>query len=188
MPWAAADTLRVAGNLPYNVASPILFKLVGLYRLEVPLADATVMLQREVADRLTASPGRREYGVPTVLIGQAADVKPVLSLPPGAFRPAPKVRSMLVNLRFHPDKPAARDRRTFEQLTQAVFSRRRKTIANGLLPTPRGREFPTSSPRPRLTAAAPRDPTISDLVRLADAVSSAELCYSFGLSVSSVRL
>ena len=59
-------TVRVAGNLPYNVASPILFKLVSLYSSGVPLTDAIVMLQREVADRLTASPGTREYGVLSV--------------------------------------------------------------------------------------------------------------------------
>src|SRR5215471_3375678 len=61
-------SIRVAGNLPYNVASPILFKLVDLYREGVPLADATVMLQREVAVRLLASPGTKDYGVLTILI------------------------------------------------------------------------------------------------------------------------
>jgi 16S rRNA (adenine1518-N6/adenine1519-N6)-dimethyltransferase len=174
VPWGAPDTpLRVAGNLPYNVASPILFKLVALYRAAVPLADATVMLQREVADRLTASPGSRDYGVPTVLIGQAADIRPVLSLPPGAFRPAPKVRSMLVSLRFHPDNPAARDRRTFEQLTQAVFSRRRKTIANGLLAyLPEGAHIPALLAQARVDGGRrPETLSIPDLVRLADAVS-----------------
>jgi 16S rRNA (adenine1518-N6/adenine1519-N6)-dimethyltransferase len=67
--------VRAAGNLPYNVASPILFKLIALHRAGIPLADATIMLQREVADRLTATPGTREYGVLAILIGQSATVQ-----------------------------------------------------------------------------------------------------------------
>lgn len=125
--------LRVAGNLPYNVASPILFKMVELYRSGVPLADATVMLQREVADRLLARPGGREYGVLTVLIGHAARVERRLELPPGAFRPVPKVASTVVRLNFHADEPPVEDRSAFEALVQAVFTRRRKTLANALL-------------------------------------------------------
>src|SRR5204862_4810134 len=88
--------LRVAANLPYNVAAPILFKLRALFSSGTPLVDATVMLQREVADRLVAPPGTKEYGVLTVLIGHSAEVRRVLELPPGAFRPAPKVRSPVV--------------------------------------------------------------------------------------------
>jgi 16S rRNA (adenine1518-N6/adenine1519-N6)-dimethyltransferase len=126
----------VAGNLPYNVASPILFKLLALYRAGMPLSDATLMLQREVADRLAAPPGTRAYGVLSVLIRHGADVDVLLRLPPGAFRPAPKVHSALVRLRFRPDRPAVADRVAFEALTQAVFTRRRKTLANALLAYP----------------------------------------------------
>src|SRR6185295_13159752 len=68
----APIAIRVAGNLPYNVASPILFKLVELYTQGIPFTDATVMLQREVATRLTASPGNKDYGVLTILIGRYA--------------------------------------------------------------------------------------------------------------------
>ena len=125
--------LRVAGNLPYNVASPILFKLVELYTAGLPLRDATVMLQREVADRLIAAPGSKDYGVLSILIQHSATVERVLALPPGAFRPAPKVRSALVRLRFHAPQPPVQDARAFAGLVQAVFTRRRKTLANGLL-------------------------------------------------------
>lgn len=131
--------LRVAGNLPYNVASPILFKLVELFAIssrcvpESPLADATVMLQREVADRLVAKPGTKEYGVLSVLIRHSADVERLLALPPGAFRPAPKVHSSLVRLKFHAPDPPVRDAAVFTALVQAVFTRRRKTLANALL-------------------------------------------------------
>jgi 16S rRNA (adenine1518-N6/adenine1519-N6)-dimethyltransferase len=129
----AAGPIRVAGNLPYNVASPILFKLTELFAAGVPLADATIMLQREVADRLLAQPGTRDYGVLTVLIRHVAAVDRLLQLPAGAFRPQPKVLSTVVRLRFQPPQPPVTDPRVFAAMTQAMFTRRRKTIANALL-------------------------------------------------------
>ena len=124
--------LRVAGNLPYNVASPILFKLLELVDEGLPISDAVVMLQREVADRLTARPGTKEYGVLSVLIRHRAEVERLLALPAGAFRPPPKVQSAVVRLRFHPPSPPPKRPEVFEQLTKAIFTRRRKTLANAL--------------------------------------------------------
>lgn len=126
--------LRVAGNLPYNVASPILIRLRDLYAGGLPVRDATVMLQREVADRLIARPGTRDYGVLTILVGHTARVDRLLALPPGAFRPVPKVHSALVRLTYHPPEPAIRDMAGFERLVRSVFTRRRKTLANALRP------------------------------------------------------
>jgi len=127
------NPFRVAGNLPYNVGSPILFRLVDLFARGLPLVDATVMLQREVADRLLAQPGTKDYGVLTVLIRHSARVERLLALPPGAFRPAPKVHSSLVRLTFHRPDPPVRDSKIFTAIVQAVFTRRRKTLANALL-------------------------------------------------------
>ena len=110
--------VRVAGNLPYNVASPILFTLIDLYSAGIPLVDATVMLQREVADRLVARPGSKEYGVLSILVQLSAEVDRLLALPPGAFRPAPKVQSALVRLRFHPPSPRPRNLETFVRARQ----------------------------------------------------------------------
>jgi 16S rRNA (adenine1518-N6/adenine1519-N6)-dimethyltransferase len=129
----AARALRAVGNLPYNVAAPILFHLVELHAGGAPITDATVMLQREVADRLAAPPGSRDYGVLSVLIGHRASPRRLLTLPPGAFRPAPKVHSAVVGLRFHAPEPPVRDERVFTDVVQAVFTRRRKTLANALL-------------------------------------------------------
>ncbi|MBI3261577.1 MAG: ribosomal RNA small subunit methyltransferase A [Acidobacteria bacterium] len=129
-------TLRVAGNLPYNVASPILFKLLELFAAGLPLSDAIVMLQREVADRLLAAAGTHDYGVLSVLIRHRADVERVLTLPPGAFRPPPRVRSAVVRLRFRAAEPAVRDPRGFAEMVQAIFTRRRKKLANALLAYP----------------------------------------------------
>ena len=125
-------SLRVAGNLPYNVASPIMFKLVELFRAGLPFTDATLMLQKEVADRVLASPGTKDYGVLTLILRQAADADRLLALPPGAFRPQPKVQSSLIRLRFHPDNPAVLSPKTFTKLIQSAFSRRRKTLSNSL--------------------------------------------------------
>jgi 16S rRNA (adenine1518-N6/adenine1519-N6)-dimethyltransferase len=90
------------------------------------------MLQREVADRLLASPGTGDYGALTVLIGHRASVTRLLNLPPGAFRPPPKVQSTVVRLRFHAPQPPVRSEQVFAAVTSAAFSRRRKTVANAL--------------------------------------------------------
>src|SRR5688572_119002 len=96
---AIEGPIRVAGNLPYNISSPILFRLLELasYR---PVRDATLMLQREVADRIVAAPGTGEYGVLSVLVQWRAAVTRLLAIPPGAFRPPPDVRSALIRLTF----------------------------------------------------------------------------------------
>lgn len=131
-PLQASAPVRIAGNLPYNVASPILFKLRELRASGVAIRDATVMLQREVADRLVARPGTRDYGVLTILLGHTARIERLLALPPGAFRPSPKVHSALVRLTFHEPEPPVRNAITLERLVRSVFTRRRKTLANAL--------------------------------------------------------
>ena len=165
-------TLRVAGNLPYNVASPILFKLVDWFNETGTLTDATLMLQREVADRLVAVPGTRDYGVLTILIGHSAQVRRVLALPPGAFRPAPKVHSALVQVRFRAPDPPVRDLALFRALVQAVFTRRRKTLANalqayasGVVPVPAALERANIDGKRR-----PETVTIAEFARLSDAI------------------
>jgi 16S rRNA (adenine1518-N6/adenine1519-N6)-dimethyltransferase len=168
-----SDAVRVAGNLPYNVASAIMFRLVELHAAGVPLIDATLMLQREVADRLVAPPGSKEYGVLSILIQHAADVETVLKLPAGAFRPPPKVLSSLVRLRFRAPNPPVNDPAMFARIVQAVFTRRRKTMANALLAMEDGR--PLALRPVEALAAAGLDPSrrpetlsIAEFARLAD--------------------
>ena len=130
-----ADTpIRVAGNLPYNISSPILFALLALAARTHGIRDAMLMLQKEVADRLVAKVGTGEYGVLTVLTAVNADVTRVLSLPPGAFRPSPKVHSAVVRLAFRPPKVAIADQVLFVRMVRTMFTQRRKTIANALKP------------------------------------------------------
>jgi 16S rRNA (adenine1518-N6/adenine1519-N6)-dimethyltransferase len=175
----SSEFVRAAGNLPYNVASPIMFKLVELHALGLPLVDATIMLQREVADRLIAPPGGRDYGVLSILIGHSARAETVLNLPAGAFRPPPKVQSTLVRLRFHPPDPPVIDSAIFATLVQAVFTRRRKTLANALLAFDRGGDqSPLRAPAEALDRAGldgtrrPETLSIAEFARLADVYAS----------------
>jgi len=125
---------RVVGNLPYNVSTPIIFRLLETARGLHPPHDATLMVQREVADRLVAGPGGGDYGVLSVLTQVRADVTRAFDLPPGAFRPVPKVRSSLVRLVFRPERVLAAHSATFNRLVRTVFSQRRKVLANALKP------------------------------------------------------
>ena len=124
--------IRVAGNLPYNVSSPILFRLTDAHRRFGGITDATVMVQREVAERLLAVPGTKDYGVLSILLQLHADIRPVLGLPPGAFRPAPKVHSSVVRLDFRPPVVTLADEAAFVEMVRSMFTQRRKTLTNAL--------------------------------------------------------
>jgi len=138
---AAAAPIRVAGNLPYNISSPILFKVIELTR-QRPVQDATLMLQREVADRIIAVPATADYGVLSILVQRQADVTKLLALPPGAFRPAPVVHSSVIRLTFRPPASVI-DPGLFDRMVRRMFMHRRKTLANAL--TPFGAEMNVSA-------------------------------------------
>jgi 16S rRNA (adenine1518-N6/adenine1519-N6)-dimethyltransferase len=126
--------LRVAGNLPYNVSSPILFRLLKAANGGRFFSDASLMLQKEVADRLAAKPGGKDYGALAIQVALTAEVDHVLTLPPGAFRPAPKVTSAVVRLRFRPPALDVGDLQVFERIVRGIFLQRRKTLTNALRP------------------------------------------------------
>lgn len=167
----AARRFRVVGNLPYNVSSPILYRLLELQQESPVFADATVMLQREVADRITARPGTKAYGSLTVFAQLHATVAKLLDLPPGAFSPAPKVHSSLVRLTF--GEPAAHisDRRLFDRLVKGLFSQRRKTLSNAL------KRFDRAGPGVLALAGfdgrrRPETLQVTEIVRLAELFAS----------------
>ncbi len=137
----ATPPIRVVGNLPYNITSPILFRLLEASQSGV-FADATLMLQAEVAERLVAEPGTSEYGVLTLSTMIRADVSLLLTLPPGAFRPMPRVRSAVVRLAFRPPPPEVTQPDLVVEIVRSVFTQRRKTLANALAPfaSARGRD------------------------------------------------
>jgi 16S rRNA (adenine1518-N6/adenine1519-N6)-dimethyltransferase len=170
---ADAPVVRAAGNLPYNISSPILFTLIAAHARDSRLRDATLMLQREVADRLSAKPGTGDYGVLSVFVQRRAEVRRLLDLPPGAFRPPPKVHSAVVRLEFRPDVPAAPP--AFEALVRGAFTQRRKTMANALaafahLSNAQAAEMlKTQGIDPR---RRPETLTIDELIRVANRLSA----------------
>jgi 16S rRNA (adenine1518-N6/adenine1519-N6)-dimethyltransferase len=165
--------VRVVGNLPYNVAAPILFKLLHDADEGRQLADATLMLQKEVADRLVAKPGAAGYGALAIQVALLADAERILSLPPGAFRPPPKVRSAVVRLRFRPPTVDVGDRSVFEKLVRGLFLQRRKKLANALKPVADSVGRPVAELIERADIDAGRRPeqlTLDDFARLARAM------------------
>jgi 16S rRNA (adenine1518-N6/adenine1519-N6)-dimethyltransferase len=133
-PPGSANQVRIVGNLPYNISSPILFRLIELAGTTNGVRDALLMLQKEVADRLIAKSGTGDYGVLTVLTTLHAEVTRVLSLPPGAFRPPPKVHSAVVRLAFRPPNVDIDDEDAFVRMVRTTFTQRRKTVGNALKP------------------------------------------------------
>jgi len=165
--------VRVVGNLPYNVASPILFRLLDTADEGRLLRDATLMVQREVADRIVAAPGGGDYGAMSIQVQLVADVERVLSLPPGAFRPPPKVHSAVVQLRFRSPRVDVGSREVFERVVRGLFLQRRKTLANALKPV--AASFGHSSVDVLLKAGLdggrrPETLSLEDIARLSQAV------------------
>ena len=126
--------IKIIANLPYSISNPLLFKLTN-YRDKIEWA--VLMLQKEVAQRLTAKPGTKDYGILTVRMAACASVHKLLDLGPQYFHPRPKVDSQVVKIRFfpRPDRIAALpdyDRVFFKKIVDAAFQQRRKTLINAL--------------------------------------------------------
>lgn len=126
----AAGALRVVGNLPYNISTPLLFHL--LQHSEC-VCDMHFMLQREVVERLGAEPGSADYGRLSVMVQYRCAVQPLFEVPPGAFHPPPRVVSAVVRLlpKRYPHGQAA-DYRTLELVVRQAFGQRRKTLRNAV--------------------------------------------------------
>ncbi|MCI5220008.1 MAG: ribosomal RNA small subunit methyltransferase A [Candidatus Electrothrix sp. LOE2] len=129
--------LKIIANLPYSISSPFLFKLIEHHDL---IDAVVVMLQKEVALRLLAQPGTKEYGVPTVMLATVATVKMLMRVGPEEFHPRPKVDSAVIRLSFHPlpERAAALgafDRKLLKTIINNTFGQRRKTLLNGLAAT-----------------------------------------------------
>ena len=170
--WARGGSWRVAGNLPYNVATPLIVRFV-----EMPLGpqSLTVMVQKDVADRLAAKPGTAAYGSLSVAVAYAMRVETAFTLRANAFYPPPKVTSAVVQM-IRRDSPvvAPRDLALFRKVVRAAFAYRRKTLVNSL-------SLALEIPRllvARAVAASNLSPEIrgerldlADFARLADALA-----------------
>jgi len=127
---AQDDMIRLVGNLPYNLSSPILFKALDAACV---VRDMHFMLQKEVVERMAAAPGSKVYGRLSVMLQAYCEVIPLFDVPPGAFRPPPKVESAVVRLRPFPAAGVqVRDRARFADVVRAAFGQRRKTLRNAL--------------------------------------------------------
>jgi len=159
-------TLRVVGNIPYNITSPILFYLLDNRRL---ISDALLMMQREVARRLVAHPGTKDYGILSILTQFYAQTSTLFDVTPGAFVPPPAVTSTVVRLEMR-KRPLvhARDEEHFRRMVRAVFSQRRKTLRNSLriLLGDGVRTLPSDLPLER----RPEELAVEELVALSDAL------------------
>ena len=164
---AGDSRLRVAGNLPYNISTPILFHCLDH---AASIRDMHFMLQKEVVDRMAAPPGSKTYGRLSVMLQLRCTVEPLFKVPPGAFRPPPKVDSAIVRLTPLPAHllPDA-DGRLIERLVRAAFGQRRKTLSNALRDVATAKQIDTAGidPRARAEQLAP-----SAFVALARSITS----------------
>src|SRR5262249_27851147 len=127
---AGSPRLRIVANLPYYISTPIIQRLIAQ---RDRLFDMILMLQDEVVDRIVSAPGGREYGYLTVLVQYYCEVEKLFEVAPSAFKPAPKVQSAVVRLKFHERPPVTvEDEARFFALVRSAFAHRRKTILNNL--------------------------------------------------------
>ena len=122
--------IKVVANLPYYITTPI---IMGLFENHVPVESITVMVQKEVADRMQTGPGNKDYGALSLAVQYYAEPYIVANVPPNCFMPRPKVGSAVIRLTCHEQPPVeVKDERLMFDIIRASFNQRRKTLANGL--------------------------------------------------------
>lgn len=126
--------IKVVANLPYYITTPI---IMGLFEGDVPIESITVMVQKEVADRMQVGPGTKEYGALSLAVQYYAESYIVANVPPNCFMPRPKVGSAVIRLTKHAEPPVeVFDTKLMFRIIRASFNQRRKTLANGLNNSP----------------------------------------------------
>ena len=126
--------MKVVANLPYYITTPI---IMGLFEAGVPLASITVMVQKEVADRMQAGPGSKDYGALSLAVQYYAEPYIAANVPPNCFMPRPNVGSAVIRLTLHGEPPVeVTDEKLLFKLIRASFAQRRKTLVNGLTNSP----------------------------------------------------
>jgi 16S rRNA (adenine1518-N6/adenine1519-N6)-dimethyltransferase len=162
---ARGAKLRIVGNLPYNISTPILFHLLGA---AAQVEDQHFMLQEEVVDRMAAGPGGKDYGRLSVMLQWRYHVEALIEVPPEAFDPPPRVDSAVVRMIPWP-APAAVDRALLEELVAAAFSQRRKLLRHSLGRWLEARGFGGAFDLQRRAEEVP----VAEYVTLAQAVAAA---------------
>lgn len=122
--------IKVVANLPYYITTPI---VMGLLEKKVPIDNITVMVQKEVAERMQAGPGNKDYGALSLAVQYYADAYIAANVPPNCFMPRPNVGSAVIRLTLYPEpRVAVRDEKLMFALIRASFNQRRKTLQNGI--------------------------------------------------------
>lgn len=122
--------IKVVANLPYYITTPI---IMGLFESHVPIDNITVMVQKEVADRMQSAPGSKDYGALSLAVQYYADPYIAANVPPNCFMPRPNVGSAVIRLTLYKDSPVqVKDEAFLFRLIRASFNQRRKTLVNGL--------------------------------------------------------
>jgi 16S rRNA (adenine1518-N6/adenine1519-N6)-dimethyltransferase len=162
----AGQPLRVVGNLPYNISTPILFRLLPF---ATHVVDQHLMLQREVVDRIAASPGGRDYGRLSVMLQWRYDIEQLFDVPPAAFDPPPRVVSSVLRMVPWRD-PASVDPALLSEVVRVAFSQRRKLLRHTL-----GRWLErTGAEVPFDVQRRAEEVPVSEYVRLAQTIQRAE--------------
>lgn len=126
--------IKVVANLPYYITTPI---IMGLFESHVPLDSITIMVQKEVADRMQTGPGSKDYGALSLAVQFYAKPEIVVNVPPECFMPRPNVGSAVIRLKRHETRPVdVKDEKLMFRIIRASFNQRRKTLANGLNNSP----------------------------------------------------
>jgi 16S rRNA (adenine1518-N6/adenine1519-N6)-dimethyltransferase len=164
---ALGDDLRVVGNLPYNISTPLLFRFAAYAR---HIRDVHVMLQREVVERMVAAPGDSEFSRLSVMLQYRFDMEKLIDVPADSFDPAPKVESAVVRLTpLHPLPHPARNETLFAEVVSRAFSQRRKTLRNTLKGMVSAEQLAALGIN---AGARAQELSVADFVRIADAVSA----------------
>jgi 16S rRNA (adenine1518-N6/adenine1519-N6)-dimethyltransferase len=161
---ARGTALRVVGNLPYNISTPLLFHLL---EQRASITDLHVMLQKEVVDRMIARPGTRSYGRLTIMLAPWTEIERLFDVGPGAFSPPPRVWSSVARLRIRPS-PAFEVTPSFAPIVAAAFSARRKTLRNALRTLVAAGDFAACGVDPGARPDTLAPPTYAALARAAD--------------------
>jgi 16S rRNA (adenine1518-N6/adenine1519-N6)-dimethyltransferase len=158
--------LRIVGNLPYNISSPLLFHFADY---AARITDMHFMLQNEVVERMVAAPSTPQYGRLSVMLQYRFHMEKLLDVPPQSFRPAPKVNSAIVRLLpLPPEQIIVRDEKHFAEIVTAAFTQRRKTLRNSLKAYLAETDFARLEINPQLRA---EDLGVEEFARMANATS-----------------